>query len=77
MIHSVRSRTGTPRLVAGAVLALSIAALAAAGCNFIDVVRGRHARISNLVPGGNTANNQLDCWVTLKHVYSTTPGGFF
>jgi hypothetical protein len=66
MIQGVRSRTGAPRAVTGAVLALSIAALAAAGCNFIDVVRGRHARISNMVPGGSIATNRLDCWITLE-----------
>lgn len=66
MIRAARPHTGSPRLAACAVLALSIALLAFAGCNFIDAVRGRHAKISNMVPGGNIANNQLDCWLTLE-----------
>jgi len=66
MIRTTRSQTGALRPVACAVLALSIASMAVAGCNFVDVVRGRHAKISKMVPGGNIANNKLDCWITLE-----------
>jgi hypothetical protein len=58
--------TRIARPLFGAVLALSLVSLAAAGCNFIDVVRGRHAKISKMVPGGNIANGELDCWITLE-----------
>jgi hypothetical protein len=54
------------RPLIAAVLALSLASLSVAGCNFIDVVRGRHAKLTKMVPGGNIANGELDCWVTLQ-----------
>jgi hypothetical protein len=66
MIRTARPQTGGRRPLACAVLALAIASMAVAGCNFIDVVRGRHAKISKMVPGGNIARSQLDCWVTLE-----------
>jgi hypothetical protein len=66
MIRITRPRTGALRPVSCCVLALSMASMAVAGCNFIDVVRGRHAKIVKMVPGGNIANGQLDCWITLE-----------
>jgi len=64
--RSRRSRSRNPRHSRWAVSALLLVALAAAGCNFIDVVRGRHAMLSEMVPGGNIGNGELDCWLTLE-----------
>jgi hypothetical protein len=66
MIRTARPRAGAPRPLSCAVLALSIALLAVAGCNFIDVVRGRHAKISKMVPGSSIGGGELDCWITLE-----------
>jgi hypothetical protein len=70
MTRSARTRTcpRSPALepLAAAVVALALASLAVAGCNVIDAVRGRHARITKMVPGGNIGNGQLDCWITLE-----------
>jgi hypothetical protein len=66
MIRNARTRAGALCPLSCAVLALSIASMAIAGCNFVDVVRGRHAKISKMVPGGNIANTQLNCWITLE-----------
>jgi hypothetical protein len=35
-------------------------------CNMIDVALGRHAKISEMVPGGNVGSGELECWLTLQ-----------
>ena len=47
---------------------LALAALCAglAGCNVIDIVLGRDAKLSGMVPGGNIATGGLDCWLTFE-----------
>jgi hypothetical protein len=66
MVRTARQKTGALRALVFAALALAIASMAVTGCNFIDVVRGRHAKISKMVPGGNIGNGELDCWITLQ-----------
>jgi hypothetical protein len=66
MIRTARPGIRARGSLACAVLALSILSMAVAGCNFIDVVLGRHATISKMVPGGSIASGRLDCWVTIE-----------
>jgi len=66
MTRSARQETRALGPISCAVLALSITGVAIAGCNVIDVVRGPHATISKMVPGGNVGSGQLDCWITLE-----------
>jgi hypothetical protein len=64
MMRTIGRRAHAPSPCA--VLALSIASVGVAGCNFIDVVRGRHAKISEMVPGASIGGGELDCWIALE-----------
>jgi hypothetical protein len=66
MIRTIERRADAPSPISCAVLVLSIALMAVAGCNFVDVVRGRHAKISKMVPGDSIGGGGLDCWITLE-----------
>jgi hypothetical protein len=36
------------------------------GCNVINAVIGRDARITKIIAGGNAATGKFDCWLTLE-----------
>lgn len=58
-------RNGSPfPLLLGLTLASALAAFPA--CNLIDIALGRHAKLSEMVPGGNVGTGELECWLTLQ-----------
>jgi len=63
--HQRRHRGGA---LAGWLSVLSLATLLSAlpACNVIDVLTGRHAELSEMVPGGNIGSGELECWLTLQ-----------
>ena len=65
MFRHSHDRSGSRHAIA-IVAALSLFSLFFAGCNVIDIVRGKHASVSKMVPGGDVATGELDCWVTLE-----------
>jgi hypothetical protein len=54
--------------LAGWLSALCLATLLTAipACNVIDALVGRHAELSEMVPGGNINTGDLECWLTLE-----------
>ena len=46
--------------------ALAAVLLGLPSCNAIDVVIGRHAKLSKMVPGGSIATGALECWLTIE-----------
>ncbi len=56
------------------VAAVAVAAcLLLPACNLVDIALGRHAKIENMVPGGNVVTGGLDCWLTLH--FARLPDG--
>jgi len=47
------------------LLLVAAASMALPGCNVIDAVRGNHADLTDMVPGGNISTGEIDCWLTL------------
>ena len=57
----------------GLIGAVALGCLLLPGCNLIDVALGRDAKIEKMIPGGNVATGQLDCWLTLN--FARLPSG--
>lgn len=71
------SRSPAPRrpVVSGALIPclLGLCALALAGCNVIEAVLGQHAKLTEMVAGGNLGTGELECWLTLE--FASYPEG--
>jgi hypothetical protein len=66
-----KSRPQATHSIVGVLLAATL--LPAAGCNVIDIARGRNARIVARVPGGDVATGEMDCWLTIQ--FDRPPSG--
>ena len=60
----VHSPPGPLRLAS--LFACLLGLFGASGCNLIDVITGREARLLEMVPGGNVGTGALDCWLTME-----------
>ena len=57
---------GTAHLVCALAAAVVITASITAGVNLIDLTMDHNASLTNMVPRGDHANGQLECWLTLE-----------
>ncbi len=56
------------RIACRAALAVTVSAIAGGlvACNVIDAALGRHAHLSNMVPGQSVTGGDLQCWLTME-----------